>query len=252
VGGGVVRNGTRPHGDPAVRFRASGTFIYEDPLENIIIGRELFRDVAAWGKAETGRLGYENSEDAVSWNVFRSLQEEHMLAPVVEALVGGRPRGEAELIMWGREILADETGAARDLQAALDELEPGYSQQTEPDIAVRRPGQGWVLIEAKFTSPMSTYGSAPGRVRDWTRRYAAQCPGVFNENALAAARPALFYEQLLRNVALAAKLAGDGQRAHVLALVRRGDRAPVEGRILPLLRKDCAVIFVRAAWEGLY
>ena len=28
-----------------------------------------------WQKAETGRLGYENSEDAVSWNVFRSLQE---------------------------------------------------------------------------------------------------------------------------------------------------------------------------------
>src|SRR4051812_41980460 len=59
--GGNRRNGTEPHGEPLARFRASGTYVLIDPLDNIIVGRDLVRRIVAGeaGKAETGRLGNE-------------------------------------------------------------------------------------------------------------------------------------------------------------------------------------------------
>jgi hypothetical protein len=74
---GGYTKGTRSHGEPSLTFRVSPTYILDDPLENFVAGRELVASALGgdWQKAEAFRLGYENSEDAVSWNVFRSLQE---------------------------------------------------------------------------------------------------------------------------------------------------------------------------------
>jgi len=69
---GDYTKGTEPHGDPPVSFRVSPTYVLQDHLENFIVGRELVDTLT--GKAETWRLGNENSEDALSFNVFRSLQ----------------------------------------------------------------------------------------------------------------------------------------------------------------------------------
>jgi hypothetical protein len=72
-----VRRGTDWHGSPSLRFHASPTFVLEKPLNNFNVGRTLVKEAPTglWGKAETHRLGRENSEDAVTWNVFRAFQE---------------------------------------------------------------------------------------------------------------------------------------------------------------------------------
>ena len=46
------------------------TYIYEDKKSNFIVGRDILRQVS---KVESWRLGFETSEDAVSWNVFVGL-----------------------------------------------------------------------------------------------------------------------------------------------------------------------------------
>ena len=65
---GDYTKGTGSHGHPGVSFRVSPTYILDDPLENFIAGRKLVAGAlrGEWKKAETFRLGYENSEDAVS------------------------------------------------------------------------------------------------------------------------------------------------------------------------------------------
>lgn len=96
--------GTQAHGEPAVPFRVSPTYILEDPLENFIVGRDLVAGAlqGTWKKAETSRLGYENSEDALSWNVFRALQEAGQLDLAARVLTGIEITGDVELLLWGR------------------------------------------------------------------------------------------------------------------------------------------------------
>ena len=109
-----------------------------------------------WKKAETFRLGYENSEDAVSWNVFRSLQEAGQLGLAMKAFAGIEAE-DADLMLWGRRIDLDATAAVPELQRAPDMLEATRRQPTEPDVVLRVPGWGWIFIEAKFSSLTSTH-----------------------------------------------------------------------------------------------
>ena len=84
-------------------------YVLSDPLDNFIVGHKLIGQIAdgSSGKAETSRLGHENSEDALTWNVFRSLQEAgllHLLAPL---LCECNEPVEPELYVWGSGITND-------------------------------------------------------------------------------------------------------------------------------------------------
>jgi hypothetical protein len=251
---GDYRRGTPPHGTPAMRFRVSPTYILEDPLENFIAGRELVAQAlkGEWQKAETGRLGYENSEDALSWNVFRSLQEAAQLGVAARVLAGVEFDGEPELILWGRSIGVDGTTPCLEIQRALDRLEPTHRQQTEPDVVLHVPGWGWIFIESKLSSPTATYAGKDGKLATWRRRYADPTPGLFDAAELDAAVPKSFPEQLLRNVAVAHAISEESERAVVVALVREQYATKVEGWGSRFLAANAPVEARSATWEQLY
>ena len=92
---------------------------------------------------------FETSEDAVTWTVFRYLEQQRLL----DALVAPeRPLGEATLLLWGVPISgsrgAEVASTLRDVCASLGEH---ASSLSEPDVIVV-----WhdfvVLVEAKFRS----------------------------------------------------------------------------------------------------
>src|ERR1700730_9183360 len=64
------------------------TFGYSNPLRNILFEADYFnrniRDNP--NKAETHRLGYENSEDALTWNVFTRLARADRLTELASHL----------------------------------------------------------------------------------------------------------------------------------------------------------------------
>src|SRR5947209_8073558 len=60
---GDYKKGTEFHGDPPASFRVSPTYVLKHSSDNFIIGQQLLSQLA--GKAETWRLGNENSEDAL-------------------------------------------------------------------------------------------------------------------------------------------------------------------------------------------
>jgi hypothetical protein len=200
------------------------------------------------GKAETWRLDNENSEDALSFNVFRSLQEAGALAAAVRLLAGIDVTEEPELVVWGRRLGPASTHLVPELQAALAELEPWPGQKTEPDVILRVPGWGWIssrrsLQARRRRSRTSQRSSRPGR-----RTTAARERSTIA--AVEAANPASIPEQVLRNVAVAHRVAGR-ERAAVLALVRDGYAKSVEARAGAYLVDDS--IFTGAAtWEQLF
>jgi hypothetical protein len=216
----------------------------------VVAGHQLIRSIGNWGKAES-RVGNENSEDAVSWNVFRMLQEAGRLADTVEWLTGIACRSEPELYAWGRRILLDRTDPWPELRALRSRLEPGLRQQTEPDICLRVPGQVAVLIEAKLGSPMAVIRSE-SRQQNWVARYASVADGVFDTAACLSAAPKDVPEQLLRNILYAHHLARErGEQAIVIALTRALDADPAP-LVRALLVKDAPVAILHMTWEKLY
>jgi hypothetical protein len=121
----------------------------------------------------------------------------------------------------------------RELRLALDRIELGYSQQTEPDIILRVAGWGWIFIEAKLASPTSTFARNPRERRAWIARYAEPSSNVFELSALQTAEAQEFPEQLLRNVALANAVQAEGDQALVVALVRRRSMVSWSKRVHP-------------------
>ncbi len=154
-------HGIRCHGS-----RNGATYTYADARRNLIVGVTQFRERVLGHpfKVETHRFGYEKSEDAVTWNVFRSLYEAGMLGEFVMSLTGESSPIEPRLYLWGLQITDDRFEPWDLLIQARDRFEsrlPVDRPKTEPDIALHLPGRYIILIEAKFTSPNSSYEDGP-------------------------------------------------------------------------------------------
>lgn len=248
------RKGSVPCGDPPASFRAAPTYVLECALDNFIVGRDLIEEAikGQWGRAaEAGRLGNESSDGAVAWNVFRSLQEAGCLGVAARVLADAETLAEPELTFWGQHLEPARAAAWTELRTIRNELEPGLTQQTEPDASLHIPGWGWVLIEARFGSGIGVYDD-PTYVDAWLECYAAACPGVFDDEAIRGAKLREFPQRLLRIVALAHKLKGQGEHATVVSLVRENDTTEIEKWIGRCLAETADVGFRRATWEALY
>ncbi len=247
------RKGSVLHGSPAASFRAAPTYVLERPLDNVIAGRELIAEAIAgkWGNAEAARLGNENSEGALTWNVLRALQEAGRLGIAAHVLAEAEPVAEPELCFWGRRIAIGGSSAWTELHSYRDELEPGVAPQVEPDACLHIPGFGRVVIEASF-GPSTEGVDDPARVEAFLERYTRACPGLFDEVAIRRAKLRDFPLLLLRTIAFAHRLKGPGEQAVVVALVRETDPAAVEQSVGRCLAETADVSFRRVTWETLY
>ena len=157
-----------------------GVGVYADYRENIIVDHdhpalawkankdrfrpELFRSaVQAAFPRGFPRIGSEHSEDALSWNLFRSLQLEKKLALVGDLAA---PRAHfCAVYFWGRaaHLLSEQVDP--EIQDILNEMEPwgknGAGQQTETDVILRGKAHT-IMIECKLGKPGET-------VKAWCR-----------------------------------------------------------------------------------
>lgn len=145
----------------------SRTFVYVDQsgesknearLRNFLFHKEFVRDYILDNKtkAETHRLGSENSEDALSWNVFVPLMDVGKLSNAVQWLSGKIIAGNPELYLWGMKIDWNGNNKACEYPPLL-EARKHFEKDirrfpTEPDIMLIIPGKFVMCIEAKFTS----------------------------------------------------------------------------------------------------
>src|SRR5438046_1119638 len=78
------------HGIRCFHSSYGSTYAYEDVRQNIIASPNtlLKRVIGHPFKYESHRLGLERSEDALTWNVFRSLQEAELLQKLARSITG--------------------------------------------------------------------------------------------------------------------------------------------------------------------
>jgi hypothetical protein len=224
---------------------------------------------------ESGRLCYENSEDAVSYNVFTALLS-YMpsLKKLVSHIINKEVTGEVEVYLWGGKIDIEHNKfypykPLIDVRKHLEHDIKMYA--TEPDIMLIVPEKVVVCIEAKFSSknPIAreakvSAGQKPKAVATLIERYCSRnriidVNQIFDFSKL----PSVFYEQIFRNIIFAAsmaKLEGISEwfvvnlrNQHIMNIKRdRPESMPILRNVRSILTPAYKKRFVHLTWEELY
>jgi hypothetical protein len=141
-------------------YISPSTFEYQSELDNLLwkdkADLDLFKKIKAV-KRES-RIARDNSEDAVSWNVFRFLERNNLICEFLQK-VAGLYENSAEVIYWSysqsQQNLWDMLNKGR------KEFELVPSKGSEPDIIILG-NKTLVIIEAKLgadnkTTPSKLY-----------------------------------------------------------------------------------------------
>src|SRR4030042_2395731 len=161
-------------------FSRGGVPVYTDYKENIII--EPDHPILAW-KANKDRLrpswfpenlqrdfpegfpklGSVHSEDALTWNVFRSLQLKHRIQCF--ANIFAPEMDTPQIWFWGHDSNSQSKEIDPEIQGILNQMEPwgnnGERKQTESDLILRGKRQ-LVIVECKLGKPEA-------KLRAWQR-----------------------------------------------------------------------------------
>jgi hypothetical protein len=137
-------------------YISPSTFEYETRSDNILWKDEADQDLLfnriAEVKREIKRIGRDNSEDAVTWNVFRFLEKENLLQDVLSKLTGCSAENP-EAIYWSYS--QSEETAWSELRQTRQEFEVNPERGSEPDLIVRAKN-ALFFIEAKLTATNNT------------------------------------------------------------------------------------------------
>lgn len=236
------------------------TYSYADVRRNIIVAADLLADqvVRHPFKQYTDQFGFEKSEDALTWNVFRSLQEAGVLREVAAWFTGIVAPDEPRLYLWGLRVDDDSLEPWNLLIGARErfekELPPGR-RHTEPDIALHLPGRYLVLIEAKFTSSNPVRDSALGETDSLSKSNLIriyQDPSLKILDVEKARQSTRVYDQLWRNMVFAEWMASaeaSETRAYLVNLTRLGYEQESCCEFRQVVRPGFAGRFVHRAWE---
>ena len=109
------------------------------------------------------KLGSMHSEDALTWNVFRTLQLKNRIQYLTEIFNPGLDI--YKIWFWGHDADQESPKIDAEIQDILNQMEPwgegGVKQQTEPDVILRGK-RHVVMVECKLGEPNK-------KVKAWQR-----------------------------------------------------------------------------------
>ena len=138
-------------------FISPSTFGYLSDYDNLLWmdseDKQLY-NVTFKNKRES-RILYDNSEDAITWNVMRFLKKQNIL-PAFLSKLSNKKIKHTELILWSYSSVEHSDWSM--LNKARIEFGETIDRGTEPDIIILTD-QVLYFIEAKFTSSNETIPS---------------------------------------------------------------------------------------------
>jgi len=242
----------------------SETIIYKDPRDNI---PEEMRDgfIEAVRSAvhkfnlanKETKAGFSSSEDALTWTVFRWLQQEGILRKTSSSLgieIAKSALNEPALHLWGAQV-PNPNGADSKLGSFLAEisadLEEVVDRRTEPDVILDFGNAGVVFIEVKFRSGNEITDANYG---NWDRYLNRPEPAAFRDSK--GIRQNGHYE-LARNWCFAWEVS---KKLNVpVGVINLGPEGLFKGRgaesldvFVSLLNQDARHQFYRITWQQLF
>jgi len=232
-------------------FISPSTFEYESEKDNLLWKN---KDDLALLKAlksvkRESRIVRDNSEDALTWNVFRYLENTNQLANLL-SLVGKTSYNNVELIYWSYSTKTQR--AWLELNRARQEFGESLSRSSEPDlIAVTE--KSVFFIEAKLTATNNTTPSNQNNHKQYLTGGNKWHKKVFRSDFNSVAIRAKKYE-LFRFWLLGSWLAKEmGRNFYLLNIVLSEKDKNIEEIFFPhIIQIDGLREFKRLSWEEIY
>ncbi len=129
------------------------TFVYPNETDNLLwkdpSDLELLEKIKAPKIKRESRFAHDNSEDAVSWNVFRFLEKNNLIEGLLDAITDTSHK-TSEVIYWSYS--QGDSACWPRLEEARREFGETKSQGSEPDIIIQTD-RALFFIEAKLDTP---------------------------------------------------------------------------------------------------
>jgi len=240
------------------RFRCSehkiyispSTFEYDNEIDNLLWKNET--DVSLLEAVKTvkreSRISRDNSEDAISWNVFRYLEDTNQVAKLL-SWVTQTEQHLIELMYWSYSQKAH--GAWSELNKARKEFGENLQRSSEPDLIVLTE-TALVFIEAKLTATNNTSPSGSNHRTNYLTGGNEWHTQVFVSDFDTVAIKAKKYE-LFRFWLLGSWLASQlGRDFYLINLVLSEREKEIEQQFSPHINKGINRQFIRVTWEDIY
>lgn len=228
------------------------TFEYQNETNNLLWKDrdDIARLQAIKTVKRESRIARENSEDALTWNVFRFLEQTNQLSALLSFLTDSAIT-KPELIYWSHSQRAN--GAYQELNRARAEFGETLQRGSEPDLIVVSD-TAIFFIEAKLTSKNETTPDSSDLANrkkyltgsnHWYRE-------VFKSNYEVVAIEAKKYE-LLRLWLLGSWIAAQLDRDfYLINLVLAEREKNIERIFHPHIKTNPRRQFSRLSWEEIY
>lgn len=146
-------------------FISPSTFEYQSELDNL-----LWKDKADLGLVERikkvkreSRIARDNSEDAVTWNVFRFLERNNLVESTLSSIISVTLKS-SEVIYWSYS--QKENSGCSELKKAREEFGEEIKRSSEPDIIIKTDNT-LLFIEAKLTAGNETTPSDTSNSKEY-------------------------------------------------------------------------------------
>lgn len=228
-------------------FISPTTFEYNSEVDNLLWKNAA--DLALLEAIKTvkreSRIARDNSEDALTWNVFRYLETTQQLARLLSWMTQTEQL-QTELIYWSYSQAAN--GAWPQLNKARKEFGEKTQRSSEPDL-IAISENGLFFIEAKLTATNETVPSDRNNHKKYLTGGDEWWKQVFISDYETVAIEAEKYE-LFRFWLLGSWLAREiGRDFYLINVVLIGRDTDIEGRFNPHIRIATNRRFKRVAWE---
>jgi len=227
------------------------TFEYEREQENLLWTDQsdmLYNEILKV-KRES-RIARDNSEDAVTWNVFRFLEKNNLVAPILGSLINSTLESP-EIIYWSYSQKENNTWS--ELKHARKEFGEADNRGSEPDIIIKA-NNALLFVEAKFTAGNETEPSGKNDSKE--KKYKKGCchwfSKVFKSDFDTIAIKEKKYE-LLRYWLIGTCIANHNDLDfYLINLVLSEREKDIEDRFKKHIYENKNRKFMRITWEDIY
>lgn len=233
-------------------FITPTTFIYPSEKDNVLWDYDQLQEIKKT-KRES-RIAWNNSEDAVTWNVFRFLEKHELLADFLTNATG-LPATAPEAIYWSYSNLQKDAWDSL-LQARVEfgeaaDLQEARKKGSEPDLIVKSAGSLF-FIESKLTATNETTPSKPEVEKGYIEGGKGWWSQVFKSDFSSVAIEESKYE-LTRFWLMGTWIAHNlGIGFCLLNLVREGQESDIETLFKGHIKENAGRSFKRLTWEDIY
>jgi hypothetical protein len=231
-------------------YISPSTFEYENELDNLIWidtnDLDLLRKIMRV-KRES-RIARDNSEDAVTWNVFRFLEKNNLIEMILSSFIGVTLKS-SEIMYWS--YCQRENSGWSELNKARGEFGEKIKRGSEPDIIIKTDNT-LLFIEAKLTAGNETTPSDKNNSKKYEIGGDGWFSKVFESDYRKVAITEKKYELLrfwLLGTWIAKQIGLDFCLANLVLSEREKD---IETIFKKHLCEDQRMKFIRITWEAIY